>query len=367
MAASDLRVGVIGTGIGLAHLFAIGAVDRMEIGAVCDVDVTRAEKTAADFGAPAFSDPTELFASGSLDAVVVATPGATHAALTREALDAGLHVYCEKPITPTSDEGYALARHARECGKVLVVGFQHRYNPRYVAVADAVRELGPLHRFELRATNWFRSQHYFDTSPWRATWRMAGGGVLMNQAIHQLDALIAIAGLPSRVSTRVIVRAHRTETEDEAIALLEWYDGATGVLVASLNDATGEERFQCTCERGAVVLTGDGAVRRIAHDATRAIIDGATESEPPVLHDWEEVETGKYSEFDMFKYMHRDFAAAIIDGTPPRVDGETGTQAVELANAIYLSSIAGEPIDLPLDRGQYPPLFEELALGQRSI
>jgi predicted dehydrogenase len=339
----------------------------MEIGAVCDVDETRAEKTAADFGAPAFSDPTALFASGSIDAVVVATPGATHAALTRAALDAGLHVYCEKPITPTSDEGYALAHYARERGKVLVVGFQHRYNPRYVAVADAVRELGPLRRFELRATNWFRSQHYFDASPWRATWRMAGGGVLMNQAIHQLDALVAIAGLPSRVDARVAVAAHRAETEDEALALLEWHDGATGSLVASLNDATGEERFHCTCEHGAVVLAGDGAVRRITHDSARAIIDTATESEPPLLRDWGDVDTGKYSEFEMFKSMHRDFAAAILDGARPRVDGETGTQAVELANAIYLSSLAGEPIELPLDRGQYPPLFEELALGTRSI
>jgi predicted dehydrogenase len=363
----ELRVGVLGTGIGLAHLFSIGAVDRMTIGAVCDVDETRAEKTAADFGAPAFCDPAALFASESLDAVVIATPGATHATLTRDALDAGLHVYCEKPITPTADEGYALARHARERGKVLVVGFQHRYNPRYVAVADAARALGPLCRFELRATNWFRSQHYFDASPWRATWRMAGGGVLMNQAIHQLDALVAIAGMPSRVHARVGVRAHRTETEDEAMALLEWHDGATGLLVASLNDATGEERFQCTCEHGAVVLAGDGVVRRIAHDATHEIVDRATESEPPVLQDWEVLDTGKYSEFDMFKNMHRDFAAAILDGTAPRVDGETGTQAVELANAIYLSSIAGEPVELPLDRGQYPPLFEELSLGDRSI
>ncbi|HEX5094690.1 MAG TPA: Gfo/Idh/MocA family oxidoreductase [Acidimicrobiia bacterium] len=364
---TDLRVGVIGTGVGLAHLFAIGAVDRMEIGAVCDVDETRAEKSAADFGAPAFGDPAVLFASGSIDAVVIATPGATHAALTREALDAGLHVYCEKPITPTSDEGYALARYARDRDKVLVVGFQHRYNPRYVAVADAVRELGPLRRFELRATNWFRSQHYFDVSPWRATWRMAGGGVLMNQAIHQLDALIAIAGMPTRVSARVSVRAHRTETEDEALAWLEWHDGATGSLVASLNDATGEERFQCTCERGAVVLSADGVVRRIAHDATREIVDAATESEPPLVRHWQEVDTGKYSEFDMFKNMHRNFAAAILDGAKPRVDGEEGTQAVELANAIYMSSVAGEPVDLPLDRGAYPPVFEELSLGDRSI
>ena len=131
-----------------------------------------------------------MYASGEVDAVVIATPAGTHGRLTRDALDAGMHVYCEKPIAPTADEGYALARHAREAKRTLQVGFQFRFHTGYAAAREAVADLGELARVNLTATNWFRAQAYFDASPWRATWSMAGGGVLMNQAVHQLDALI---------------------------------------------------------------------------------------------------------------------------------------------------------------------------------
>jgi predicted dehydrogenase len=366
---TEVRVGVIGVnGIGVAHLFAIGAAERTTVTAVCDIDPVRAEKAAADFGVPAFTDPDAMYRADAVDAVVVATPAGTHGELVRGALDAGRHVYCEKPIAPTCDEGYALARRAHDAHRVLVVGFQHRFNPRHDVLRAAVAEIGPLTRVQLTGTNWFRSQHYFESSPWRATWRMAGGGVLMNQAIHQLDALISIAGLPSTVRARVGRTRHRSEVEDDAISLLEWESGATGTVVASLNDPAGTERFELYGERGAIVAAAGETPRRANYAPVQETVDNSTDDEPGLVSEWDAIELDhKPNEFKMFIAAHGDFAAAVLDGATPRVDGAAGTQAVELANAIYLSSLSSETIELPLERGLYPPVYDELVTGARSI
>ena len=111
---------------------------------MCDIDPARAEKAGAQQKLPAFTDPAAMYASGEVDAVVIATPAGTHGQLARDALDAGMHVYCEKPIAPTADEGYALARHAHEAQRTLQVGFQFRFHTGYAAHAEAVADLGEL-------------------------------------------------------------------------------------------------------------------------------------------------------------------------------------------------------------------------------
>ena len=130
----QLRIGIIGVnGIGQAHLWSLRQSERSCAAAVCDIDEPRAEKAGADFDVPAFADLGAMLASGTVDAVVVATPAGTHGQIARDALDAGMHVYCEKPIAPTADEGYALARHAHEAQRTLQVGFQFRFHKGYAA------------------------------------------------------------------------------------------------------------------------------------------------------------------------------------------------------------------------------------------
>jgi predicted dehydrogenase len=352
-------------GIGQAHLFALGREGAGVLTAVCDTDPERAEAAAARHGVPAHADAKALYASGDVDAVVVATPPATHGALVRDALDAGLHVYCEKPVTPTADEGYALARHARERGRVLQVGFQFRFHTGFAALRAAAAEIGPPTRVHLTATNWFRAQAYFEASPWRRTWAGAGGGVLMSQAIHQLDALVAVAGMPARVHGVVRCARHDAEVEDDAVALLEWASGATGVVTASLNDPAGTERLEVYGERGAATLTDGYTVRVARHAPVQQICDTCPDEFPELAPQWTDVDVRRAPSewFDMLVAAHVDFAAAVRDGRAPVVDGEEGTRAVELANAIYMSAFAGEPVSLPLPRGEYPRLFEDLAVG----
>jgi predicted dehydrogenase len=363
-----LRVGVIGVnGIGQAHLWALRTVETSTLAAVCDVDSARAEKAGADHEVPSFTDAGAMGASGACDAVVVATPPGSHGELVRDALDAGLHVYCEKPFTPTCDEGYALAQYARTCQQVLVVGLQFRFHLGYAAMRTALADLGPLRRVHVTATNWLRAQRYFDASPWRATWRMAGGGVLMNQAVHQLDALIAAAGMPARVRAQVRNTSHRAEVEDDASIELEWPAGARGTLIASLSEPAGHERFELSCERGAVVLADGYDVRIARHDPVRQLIDECPDEFPLQAVEWEHVDVprAKSEWLDMIAAAHREFAGAIAERRPSAIGGDEGTKSVELANAAYLSWWTGAPVDLPLVPGTYPPVYESLASGHR--
>jgi predicted dehydrogenase len=366
----NLRIGVIGVnGIGNWHFYALRQSERSSATAVCDIDPARAEKAGTQQKLPAFTDPAAMYASGEVDAVVIATPAGTHGQLTRDALDAGMHVYCEKPIAPTADEGYALARHAREAKRTLQVGFQFRFHTGYAAARAAVADLGELARVNLTATNWFRAQAYFDKSPWRATWAMAGGGVLMNQAVHQVDAMIATAGMPSRVQARVRCARHRAEIEDDAIALLEWPSGATGVLVASLGDPAGYERMEFFGAHGALVLEDGYEVRVTEHEDAQKLSDECADEYPELTNEWKPLEVARAATewIDCLTASHRDFAGAVLDGHPPLVDGEAGTRSVELANAIYLSSIEDRTVTLPLERGAYTPVFDELVTGGLAI
>ncbi len=366
----QLRIGIIGVnGIGQAHLWSLRQSERSCAAAVCDIDEPRAEKAGADFDVPAFADLGAMLASGTVDAVVVATPAGTHGQIARDALDAGMHVYCEKPIAPTADEGYALARHAHEAQRTLQVGFQFRFHKGYAATRAAAAAIAPLSRVNLNATNWFRAQRYFDASPWRASWAMAGGGVLMNQAIHQLDAIVSIAGLPARVRGRVRMTRHRAAVEDDAIAMFEWESGATGMLVASLADPAGYERLELFGDLGAVRLEDGYDLRVTEHDDAQRLSDECEDEYPELTHEWRSVDIARArSEWlDCLVDAHRDFAGAVLDGRAPLVDGEEGTRAVELANAIYLSSLEDRIVELPLERGEYTPWYEELVAGSLTI
>ena len=195
MIATTCRgIGVIGVNGSASGTSRRCAQSDVAAPAVCDIDPARAEKAGSQQKLPAFTDPAAMYASGEVDAVVIATPAGTHGQLTRDALDAGMHVYCEKPIAPTSDEGYALARHAARrnarCRSAFSSG-STRGTPRRVKRSPNSVELA---RVNLTATNWSPRPGVLRHEPLARDLGMAGGGVLMNQAVHQLDAIIAAAG-----------------------------------------------------------------------------------------------------------------------------------------------------------------------------
>jgi predicted dehydrogenase len=368
---ADLRVAVVGVaGIGQAHLFAVPAAGEMVLAGLFDVDAQSAAKAANDHHTIAFATFETLCNSGDVDAVVIATPPATHAPLVRDALHAGLHVYCEKPFAPTAGEGLALADLAQRQGMVVQVGLQFRHHLGYRATRHIVTtgEIGEVFRANLVATNWFRAQRYFDTSPWRASWQGSGGGVLLTQAIHQLDALLTIVGMPSRVHAQWYRANHNAEVEDEALALLEWPNGARGTLAASNNDPAGHEVIEVHGDRGAVQCHGYD-VRRVSYEPAQRTTIESDEEYPSQKIEWEPVTIErKASEwFDMMIDCHRDFAAAIRDHRAPAVDAAEGTRVVEFVNALYLSAARHEPVELPVPTADYTKVYEQLCTGSISV
>ncbi len=372
MTGEALRVGVIGvSGIGRGHLFAASMLSDYELAAVCDVADAARDKAAIDFQATPFADAEHLFVSGAVDAVVIATPPSFHGHLVRAAIGAGLHVYCEEPLVPTATEGYELGRRATEAGRVVQVGLQHRFQHSYVKARALVEEgaIGEVFRADVLATNSFRSQHYFDAAPWRAQWRMAGGGALISQAIHQVDTYISMVGLPARVTAHARRARHRMEGEDDLMAMVEFDSGARGTLVTSTVDPVGFDRISLHGEHASLVAEGFALRRATFAGPAQQLSDESEADFDTVAVGWEELHepSGPSEWFDLLLDCHRDFVAAIREGRPPRNHPGEASRSLELINAAYLSAVTGEPVALPLAPGAYEAVYEQLCSGAAQL
>jgi predicted dehydrogenase len=369
-----VRVAVLGlAGMGRSHVLAAQHVPGYELVALCDVSPEYLAKSASDrTDLERFNDPDEFFASDICDAVIIATPNWLHIEHVAKALRAGLHVYCEKPLGMTVGECRTLAEIARECDRRVQIGFQHRFQHHYETAHDLVAngDLGPLYRADLYATNWFRPHVYFALREWRGRFAQAGGGVLMMQAIHQLDAYSWICGMPSRVTAQAWRTRPQSDVEDEAAALLEFSSGARGLVVASTINPTGQGRMEFHGDGGSIVINGDRIRRGAIEGTVTSILEEATDPFAFIKVENTSIDPDEAAAttFDACVVAcHRDFIDAIGSGREPRNSPEEATNAVELANAIYMSAALREPVDLPLDASAYDEVFKKLSSGDLVI
>ncbi len=365
-----VRVAVLGlAGMGRSHVLAAQHVEGYQLVALCDVNATYLAKSARDDETlKRFEDPDEFFASGSCDAVIIATPNWLHIEHVAKALRAGLHVYCEKPLGVTVGECRTLADIARECDRRVQIGFQHRFQHHYETAHDLIAsgELGPLYRADLYATNWFRPHVYFQLREWRGRFAQAGGGVLMMQAIHQLDSYAWICGMPTRVTAQAWRTRPASDVEDEAAALLEFPSGARGLAVASTVNPTGQARMEFHGDNGSILINDDRIRRGAIEGTVTSILEDSTDPFAfiPVEKTFIEPDDGSSTTFDQCVVAcHRDFIDAIETGREPRNTPDEATKSVELANAIYMSAALGTSVDLPLDADAYADIFARLSSG----
>ena len=219
-----------------------GNVPGCEVAALCN----RGGKGEEEFsGIPFFHDAGELIRSGSVDAVLIATPHFSHPGIGIEALAAGLHVLVEKPLAVTKSA--CLEFLAAHRGQVFAAMFNQRTDPRYLVIRRMIREgeIGTVRRINWIITDWFRTDAYYNSGTWRATWRGEGGGLLVNQLPHNLDLLQWIFGMPSgvRASCR-FGQHHPIEVEDEVSAFLDYPDGSSAVIVSSTGESPGTNRLE---------------------------------------------------------------------------------------------------------------------------
>ncbi len=357
---NNVRLGIVGMGnIGKYHAgyLSKGEVNRVELTAVCDA------YAPLDRYAPlrTFQDPLELFRSGVVDAVIISTPHYQHTTLGIAALEAGLHVMIEKPISAHKADAERLIAAAERRPKQVFAGmFQLRTEPRYLKIQKLIRdgELGEIVRMSWLITDWYRTEAYYASGGWRATWKGEGGGVLLNQCLHNLDVIAWLLGLPARVRGFCqLGRYHNIEVEDNVTAYLEYPNGATGVFITSTGEAPGTNRFEIAGSRGRVVLENNRLTfNRNETDMLEFNRSSKVGFAKPEV--WN-VEIPFADAPVPHAIILRNFVNAILDGEPLIAPGAEGLCSVELANVMLYSSILGRTVELPMDAAAYEAALQQ--------
>ena len=363
----EVRFGLIGLGaMGMAHAKTL--LDDVPNARLCAAATAnrahRAELLALP-GAEAvqvFDTPADMYASGLIDAVLIATPHRLHVAQAVEAFRAGMHVLLEKPTGVTTQEVRLLNAEADRSGKAFGAMFNQRTNPAYRKMKQLVAsgELGEIRRTSVVITDWLRAQSYYDSCTWRATWAEDGGGVLLNQAPHNLDLWQWICGMPVRVRAFCgFGRWHEIEVEDDVTAYVEYANGATGTFIACTGEAPGTNRFEVSLTGGQLVYENerltlarpDVPVDRFIREyeggfgKPNVTFEDITPSEPYTMH----------------AGVIRAFVEHILTGAPMVADGREGLNSLTLANAMLLSTWENRTVDLPFDDARYASHLASLA------
>lgn len=361
-----LRLGIIGLGnMGTGHAQSIlgGKIPRIKLAAVCD-NAADLSKYAGD--AKIFTSSEELIRSGEVDAVLIATPHYSHTTIGIDALQNGLHVLTEKPISVHKADAQRLIDAHTNPKQVFAAMFNQRTDPHYTKVRDLIQsgELGEIRRINWIITNWFRTHAYYNSGGWRATWGGEGGGVLLNQCPHNLDLFQWLFGLPARVrATASFGRYHDIEVEDDVTAVLEYDDGKTGVFITSTGEAPGTNRLEITAERGRVVIE-DGTVRWTRNEIPMGEYSQTTSESFGTPEKWN-IEIPVNGSGEQHVGILKNFAAAVLDGAPLIAPAEEGIRSVELGNAMLMSAFTGETVSLPLDGAAYEALLKEKIANSR--
>ena len=354
--SETVRLGIIGLGnMGAAHCKLVQNIPEMTLTAVCDIDEARLARITGRYGCRGFASADELFSAKCVDAVLIATPHYSHTTLGIQALKQGYHLMVEKPVSVHKADAMRLIRAHTRKDRVFAAMFNQRTNPAYLAIRNMILngDLGTVRRVQWTITDWFRSQSYYDSGGWRATWGGEGGGVLLNQCPHQLDLLQWLFGIP--VTLRSFCRFgqhHRIEVEDDVTTFLEYANGATGVFTTTTGEAPGSNRLEIAAENG--LLTYDSAdrfirFRRNGKPVTQAIAENAGFEKPETTEQKIEVadEGGQHAA------VLANFAAAILRGERLIAPAAEGIHSVELANAMLLSTWRDRSVSLPISARSY--------------
>ncbi|MBM3846953.1 MAG: Gfo/Idh/MocA family oxidoreductase [Verrucomicrobia bacterium] len=357
-----VRVGIIGMGnIGRHHAGYLLArqAPGVELTAVCSSNPSKLESYK---NLRAYSRPELLISSGEVEAVIIATPHYQHTTLGIAALEAGLHIMVEKPISAHKADAERLISAARAHPKqVFGAMFQLRSEPRYLRIRQLMKsgELGRITRMNWINTDWFRTDAYYSSGGWRATWKGEGGGVLLNQALHNLDTVHWLFGQPARVRAFCkLGGSHNIEVEDEVTAYMEWPDGCTGVFITTTGEAPGTNRLEITGTRGRLVLEND-RISFLRNESDMLEFSRTSKSGFAKPEFWTADIPFSNTPAQHASIM-QNFAEAIRDGKPLIAPGEDGVGSVELANGMLLSALDDTTVSLPMDSSVYEQRLQRL-------
>ncbi len=377
-----VRFGIVGIGnMGSGHSKNLinGLVDNGVLAACCDVNPAKLDAikpVLQELNAEAaakvkyFDDAETMFKSGEVDCVIIAIPHYDHPKYSIMALNCGLNVICEKPAGVYTKQVKEMNEVAAKSDKIFALMFNQRTNPVFKKMRDMVQEgaVGEIKRTNWIITNWYRSQSYYDSGSWRATWAGEGGGVLFNQAPHNIDLFQWITGMmPTSVRSFChFGKWHDIEVEDDVTAYFEYPNGATGVFITTTADSPGSNRFEIVGTKGTLVYDNNKLrYCKLAQDEREfnATYTGGF-GEPS--REWIDVEV-EGQPLPQHVYVCNNVANAILGIEPLFIDGKEGINGVALADAMLLSTWLDKKVEIPFDDDLYlSELQKRIASGKKK-
>ena len=362
-----VKVAVIGIGnMGSAHASCIvkNEIKDMSLTAVCDISHKKLETFSEKYPhIKCYESYEKLFEDKVCDSVIIAVPHPLHAQIAISAFKHGLNVMLEKPADITVSKVIKLNAEAQKSGKVFGIMFNQRTNPLYHKAREIVKSgsLGELKRTVWIITNWFRTQSYYDSGDWRATWSGEGGGVLLNQAPHNLDLWQWICGMPDSVTAFCdVAKYHNIEVEDDATIFTRYKNGATGVFMTSTGEYPGTNRLEISGDLGKIVLENGVLKRYKLKEPISEVIVKSKEGFAQIDYDYAEIKQEKPE--TSHRGILQNFANVVLFGEELISPGYDGINELTLSNAAYLSQWQGNrEIALPFDSERFDNLLAEKA------
>lgn len=358
-----IKLGIIGIGnMGSAHANNIvsGKCPEIELCAVADIKQKRLDwaKENLPQSVKTFSSAEEMLDSGLINACLVAVPHYEHPHFAIECFKRNINVMVEKPAGVYTKQVNIMNEESKKTNAVFAMMFNQRTNPLYIRMKQIVDigEMGNIKRVSWIITDWYRTQSYYDSGDWRATWSGEGGGVLLNQCPHQLDLLQWICGMPKTVLTKMhFGKWHDIEVEDDVTTYLEYENGATGVFITTTGDAPGTNRFEIDLEKGKLVCEDNKLKIWKSEVNEREWVKTCNEGFKKPDYEYSEWEPQEKATEHVG--VLNAFADCILHNGKLIANGKEGIKGLTLSNAMHLSAFLDKQISLPFDEDLY---YQEL-------
>ncbi len=363
-----IRLGIVGFGnMGIGHFRNVmdGKCPSVEITAVCDINPEKLEKAKEYPAVSLFTDNNEMLDSGLVDAVLIAVPHYDHPTIAIECFKRKIHVLTEKPAGVYSRQVREMNEAAEKSGVKFGIMFNQRTNPMYAKAREIVHsgQLGELKRMVWIITNWYRTQAYYDSGNWRATWNGEGGGVLLNQAPHNLDLWQWIFGMPKRVRAFCeFGKYHKIDVEDDVTIYGEYENGATATFISTTGDACGTNRLEITGDKGKIVIEHGKLKWWKLAVPEREFCFTSKEGFAAPESTYEEFTA---TEPEGHPEVLEAFAQSILNGTELIARGEEGINSLSISNAAYLSTWTNDWAEIPTDEALFEKYLNELCRNEK--
>lgn len=359
-----VKIAIVGIGnMGSAHAKSIynHNIKNLELVAVCDILKSKLDWADQNLkNVKIFDNYSKLIKSKCMDAVLIATPHYLHPEIAIKCFENDLNVITEKPAGVYTKQVEQMNKAALSSKKLFGIMYNQRTNPLFKQAHDMVHSgfLGEPKRLIWIITNWYRSQSYYDSGSWRATWAGEGGGVLLNQCPHNIDLWQWIFGMPKKIRGFCNYgKYHKIEVEDDVTAYAEYSNGANAVFITTTGETPGTNRLEMTGDCGKIVIE-DGKLKSWKLKIPEREFCFKTTKE----FDIPDISYNEISETEIVEGHNailQNFTNAILNGEKLIAPGEEGINGLTISNAVHMSSWLDKQIELPIDADLYYDLLKQ--------